>query len=186
MKTVKANLLRDVVTVYDQNKTTIQGRVTQKTISGTTVLGPPLNKFIDVITDTSVGSSVTPLATYMSPNGRVFSIGAEVNGVAPVSLHSVDFATGAVTYNGIIRIALADFAATTHTYRGFKVLDDGISGWRIFLASSGSVAINGGLYCVNNVALADFLPSGAGTLFPFATGSDQKATYFLQDPANLS
>ena len=93
--------------------------------------------------------------------------------------------TGAPVYIRTIRITIADLAATTHAYRGLKVIDSGTSGWRIFLATSGSVAINGGLYCVNNVALADFIPTGPGTLFPNATGLNQKATYFLQDPSNI-
>ena len=185
MKTVKANLLSDVTNSYDQNKTTTQGRITQKTINSTSVLGPPLNKFVDVVTDTSVGSSVAPVLSYVSPNGRIFSIGAGTAGILPVSLHTVNFNTGATSYVGTIRMSIANLAATTHVARGLKVIDDGVSSWRIFVATTGSVAINGGVYCANQVALADFLPTGAGTLFPFATGSDQKATYLLQDPSNI-
>jgi len=182
MKAIKAGLLDNVVSVYDQTKTTIQGRVTQKTVSGDTVLGPPLNNYIDTVADS--GGLTIPVLSYLSPNGRLFSIGAESTAVAFISLHEINMTTGAKTFIGTIRMSLADTAATTHTYRGFKVIDDGTTGWRIFLASSGSVAINGGLYCVNNVDRADFLPVGP-TLFPFATGSNQKATYFLQDPANI-
>lgn len=43
MKTIRANLLADVVSVYDQNKTTISGRINQKVISGVDVLGPSIN-----------------------------------------------------------------------------------------------------------------------------------------------
>jgi hypothetical protein len=184
MKTVRANLLADVVSIYDQNKTTIQGRVLSKIVDGAEVLGPPLNRFVDVLADTA--GTVIPVLSYMSPNGRLFHITAEAGGIASISCHTVNLTNGAVSYNGIIRMNLADLAATTHTYRGFKVLDDGgPTGWRIFLATSGSVAINGGLYCVNNVDLADFTPVGPGPLFPFATGLNQKATYFLQDPAAI-
>lgn len=184
MKTVKADLLADVVSIYDQNKTTIQGRVISKVVDGVDVLGPPLNRYVDVVADTA--GLVIPLLSYMSPSGRLFHIGAEAGGIALISCHTVDLTTGGFTYNGIIRMSLADLAATTHTYRGFKVLDDsGPTGWRIFLATSASVAINGGLYCVNNVDLTDFTPLGPGTLFPFATGLNQKATYFLQDPAAI-
>jgi len=93
--------------------------------------------------------------------------------------------TGVQSYVGTIRMTVGDNATSTHTFRGLKVLDTGTTGWRIFLATSASVVINGGLYCVNNVALADFLAVGLGTLFPSATGSNQKATYLLQDPANI-
>lgn len=182
MKSIKADLLQDVVNVYDQTKTTIQGRITQKTIGGDIVLGPPLNNFIDTVADTA--AATVPILSYLSPNGRLFSIGAEGSGISFISLHEINLQTGVKTFIGQIRMSLADNAATTHTFRGFKAIDTGTTGWKIFLATSGSVAINGGLYCVNNVDRADFLPVGS-TLFPFATGSNQKATYFLQDPANI-
>lgn len=185
MKYTKADLLANVVDVYDQTKTTTQGRITSKTINSNSVLGPPLNKFVDTFADTSTGSSVTPILSYLSANGRLFSIGAEAGGLSPISLHTVNLSTGATTYIGTIRVALADIAATTHTFRGLKVIDTGATGWKIYFATSASVAINGGLYCVNNVDLADFIAAGPGTLFPNATGSNQKATYFLQDPSNI-
>ena len=79
---------------------------------------------------------------------------------------------------------MADTAATTHTLGGFKILDNaGTTGWKIFIATRANVAINGGLYLVNKVDLADF--TFLGTNFPTATGNDQKSTYLLQDPANI-
>lgn len=185
MKVVKANLLSDVVSSYDQTKTTIQGRVNQKTISGVPVLGPPLNVFVDTVADTTPTSQVIPVLTYLSPNGRLFSITGETNGIIIVSLHTLDLNTGIKAFIGTIRMTVADLATTTHTLRGLKVLDTGTTGWKIYVATSASVLINGGLYCVNNVDLADFVAVGPGTLFPNATGSNQKATYFLQDPANI-
>lgn len=185
MKYVKADLLTDVVAVYDQTKTTRQGRAQTKTVNSQTVIGPPLNKFIDVFNDTASTSQVTPVLSYLSPNGRLFSVGAEAGGIVPISLHTVNLTTGATAFVGTVRMAIADVAATTHTLRGLKVIDTGTTGWRLFLATSGSVTINGGLYCINNLDLADFLAVGPGTLFPNATGSNQKATYFLQDPSNI-
>lgn len=185
MKYVKAGLLDNIVSVYDQNKTTVYGRIQTKIVSGQTVLGPPLNKFVDTVADTTPGSQVVPVLTYLSPNGRLFSIGAATGGIAPLSLHLVNMTTGAVTYQGTIRIQLPNVATTTHTYRGFKVVDAGTTGWKIFLATSGSVLINGGLFMVNKADLVDFVGAGPGTLFSFATASDQKAVYFLQDPANI-
>jgi hypothetical protein len=185
MKSVKANLLTNVVSSYDQTKTTIQGRVFQKTIDGGSALGPPLNKFLDVVADTTASTQVVPVLSYLSPNGRLFSIAGEGSGIIPVSMYTVDLNTGAPTYIGTIRITVADNAATTHVLRGLKVIDNGTAGWKIYIATSASVLINGGLYCVNNVDFADFLAVGPGTLFPSGTGSNQKATYLLQDPANI-
>jgi hypothetical protein len=185
MKYVKADLLSPIGATYDQTRTTTQGRAQTKTISGDVALGPPLNRFVDVVTDTSVASSVIPTGSYLSPNGRLFTLGVIAGGVIPISLHQVDLVTGSNTFVGTIRVPFANVAATTQIIRGLKVLDTGITGWRFFIATTGSILINGGLYCVNNVDQSDFLPSGAGTLFPFATGLNQKAVYLLQDPSNI-
>lgn len=188
MKYVKADLLADVVGSYDQTKTTTQGRIQTRTVGGANVIGPPLNTFVDTFLDTTPSSVVTPVLTYLTPNGRLFSVGAEASGIVPVSLHTINMTTGAKAFVGTIRISVADTIATTHTPRSLKVIDAGTTGWRIFLTLSTATAnalINGGLYCANDVALADFIAVGPGTLFPNATGSNQKATYFLQDPANI-
>ena len=182
MKVAQANLLSNVVNVYDQTKTTIQGRVFSKTLNGNTVLGPPLNTFVDTVADTA--GQVSPVLSYMSPNGRLFSVTSETSGRAFISCHEVDLNTGNKTFVGTIRIGVGEIATTTHTLRGLKVLDSGTTGWRIFFATSASVVINGGLLCINNVDKADFIPVGF-TDFPFATGSNQKATYLLQDPSGL-
>lgn len=185
MKSIKAGLLDNVVSIYDQTKTTIQGRVFQKTLDGAQVLGPPLNVFVDTVTDTIASSGVTPVLSHLSANGRLFSVGSESAGILNLSLHSINLDTGAQVYNGTIRIAIADIAATGHTLRAITVVDAGTTGWRIYLTTTGSVLINGGLFCVNNVDLADFIAVGPGTLFPAAVGLNQKATYFLQDPAAI-
>lgn len=182
MKYVKADLLADVVSSYDQTKTTIQGRAFSKTVDGKVALGPPLNKFLDVQTD----SAVTPAANamYMTSNGRVFVLGAESGNATPLLLYTINYSTGATAYVGRVNIILPDVAATTTTYRSIKVVDNGTSGWKVFITTTGSVVINGGTMLVNNLALTDFVAIGFPSI-PFATGNDQKAVYFLQDPANL-
>jgi hypothetical protein len=81
MKALYADLVADVVSSYDQTKTTIQGRVASKTINGQTVLGPPINKFIDVFTD----AAIAPAAIYATDNGRLFAMTAPVSGVATIA-----------------------------------------------------------------------------------------------------
>jgi len=180
MKYIKADLLNDVVSIYDQNKTTIKGNVFNKNISGVNYLGPALNKWLDSFTD----SGISPTGVTVTPNGRVFVTSSEVNTIIQVALYDFNFTTGVATYIGKITIRAGDTAATTHTLRGLKILDNaGTTGWKVFYASTGSVAINGGLYMAHKVDKADF--TFLGTDFPFATGNDQKATYFLQDPANI-
>lgn len=180
MRYVKADLLDDVVSSYDQTKTTVQGRAFSKTVDGKTALGPPINKFLDIQTDSAISLSAN--AIYMTSNGRVFVVGAEAGNATPLILYSFNYATGAYSYVGRVNITMPDTAATTTTYRSIKVIDSGTTGWKIFLTTTGSVLINGGSLLINNLALADFVPIGFPTI-PFATGNDQKAVYFMQDPA---
>lgn len=181
MKSIAAGLLENVVSIYDQTKTTLQGRVNQKTINANQVLGPPLNSYVDVYADS--GNLLTPIMSWLSPNGRLFSIGAEAAGLAYMSCHEIDLATGNKTYLGMIRVSLPDVASTTTTYRSIKAIDTGTTGWKIYISTIGSVAINGGTFCVNNIDRADFIP--LATTIPFAKGSNEKAVYFLQDPSNI-
>jgi len=178
MEFIKADLLADTVTSYDQTKTTLKGRVFEKTINGNQVLGPSLNKFIDVNLDAGVSPSGV---VYSSPNGRVFNITAISAGLATMILHTINYNTGEITYIGKLVLTFPNLAATTHSLRGLKVIDTGTTGWRIFIATTGTVTINGGLFMANNVALADFVQVGFATL-PMATSTDQKAVYFLQAP----
>lgn len=184
MKYIKADLLNDVVSSYDQTKTTIQGRVASRVINSQTVLGPPLTKFIDVFVDTGLPSA----SVYCTDNGRLFVTGVAINGASydtfPVMLYDFNLTTGAYAYVGRIDIQVPNLAATTHTFRAFKVIDTGTTGWKIFIATAGSVLINGGLFMANNIDKADFLQIGFPTI-PMATASNAKAVYFLQDPANI-
>lgn len=180
MRYIKADLLAEVVSSYDQTKTTVQGRAFSKTVDGKTALGPPLNRFLDVFTDAAV--TPAPNAHFMTPNGRIFVLQLEASGLAVVALYSINYATGATAYIGKIQISLPDVAATTHTYRSIKALDSGVSGWKLIVTTSASVLINGGTFIVNNLALSDFVPVGFPTI-PYATGNNQKAVYFAQDPS---
>lgn len=182
MKHINADLLANVVSSYDQTKTTIQGRCFSKTVDGKTALGPPLNKFIDIQTDAGIAMGANNI--YLTSNGRAFILGAEAGAATPLLLYTINYATGAYTYVGRVNINLPDVAATTTVYRSIKVIDNGTTGWKVFVTTTGSVLINGGTMLVNNLALADFVPVGFPTI-PFGTGNDQKAVYFLQDPANL-
>lgn len=182
MRYLTAGLLDDVVSSYDQTKTTIQGRAYSKTIDGKTALGPPINRFMDSQTDAAVTLAANGMV--MTPNGRVFILGPEAGSATPLLLYTINYATGATSYVGRVNINLPDVASTTTTYRSIKVIDTGTTGWKVFVTTTGSVVINGGTMLVNNLALTDFVPIGFPTI-PFATGNDQKAVYFCQDPANF-
>ena len=185
MKWFKTDLLSNVVSVYDQTKTTIQGRVAQKTITGQSCLGPPLTKFIDVFTDTG---QVPTGSIRVTDNNRLFVCGAPVNGTTydtlPIVMYNFSLATGAYSYVGRIDVQLPNLAATVSTIKGIRVFDTGTTGWRIYIATQATVAINGGLFVVNNLDQADFVPVSFPTI-PMATSSNAKAVYKLEDPANI-
>jgi hypothetical protein len=184
MKVLKADLVNDVVLTYDQTKTTVQGRVFTKTVDSQTVIGPPISKFIDVFVDTAQ----TPAGVYCTDNGRMFVWAAAVNGTSydtlPIMLYDFDFNTGTHAYVGRIDIQLPNLATTTHSVRGFKVIDTGTTGWKIFVATAATVLINGGLFMANSIAKSDFVTIGFPTI-PMATSDNAKAVYFLQDPSNI-
>lgn len=181
MKYVKADLLDDTTTTYDQTKTTLVGRAFEKTADSKQALGPSLNKFLDIQTDT--GITIGTNAIYMTDNGRVFVLSTE-SGTAAILLYEVDYDTGATSWIGRINIQMPDTAATTTAYRSLKAIDTGTTGWKIFLVTTGSVLINGGLLLINKIDRADFVQVGFPTI-AFATANDQKAVYKLDDPSNI-
>lgn len=184
-KALKVGLLDSVVSSYDQTKTTIQGRVSAKTLGGQPVLGPPLTKFIDVFTDTGV----TPGNVYISPNGHMLILGTIVNGTTfdtmPIVLYDFNLTTGAYSYVGQIIVQLPNIAATTTTIRGLRLTNDATNtGWKIIVVTTANVLINGGVFLVNKIDKADFVPVSIPTI-PMATATDVKAVYMLQDPSNI-
>lgn len=185
-KLIPANLLANVVSSYDQTKTTIQGRVLQSVVNSKSCLGPRLSNFIDVYTDTAGAGSVTMAGPmFLSTTGRLFIISTIAAGVGQIVLYNFDLTgASAPSYVGLIRFNMPNTAATTHTVRGLKVDDSNTSNIRIFVATTGSVAINGGLFLINKVALADFVPVGPATI-PFGTGSDLRAVYQINGSSFL-
>jgi len=179
MKFSKADLLNDVVTSYDQTKTTIQGRVQEHAVEGKAALGPPLNKFLDVQSDAGITMAANNMI--MTENGRVFILSSEAI-TTSIILYNFNYQTAEYSYVGRINIQMPDTSATTTVYRAVKVLDTGTTGWKIFLVTTGSVLINGGPLLINDLALTDFVPVGFPTI-SFATGDSQKAVYKLEDPA---
>lgn len=179
-RTIVADLMDDLTAgLYDQTKTVYRGRVQQKIINAQNCLGVPRNRFIDCFNDAAITPSTI---VHLTPNGRIFVLAAEAGGLSLLGLWTLDFNTMAVSYVGKVNISLPDVAATTTTYRAFKAVDTGTTDWKIYISTIGSVVINGGTFCVNKMALSDFLPVGFPTI-PFATSNDQKAVYFNQNPA---
>jgi len=99
-------------------------------------------------------------------------------------LNDFNYATGTSTYVGRINMTTPNSAATTHTVRGLRAVDTGITGWKIFVLTVGSVLPNGGIFVLNDIAKADFVQVSFPTI-PFATGNSQKAVYFARNPNTL-
>ena len=175
MRSYPAGLLTSVTGAYDKTKTTIQGRVFQKVISGQSVVGPPLTSFVD----TQTVAALSPSLTYFNPNtNRLFVISTATSSPTVV-LYTFNAATGAYAFVGKIVMTLANAAATTHVFRGLKVDDSNTANIKIFLSTTASVLINGGTYMGYGIALADFTPGGTTIWAPIANGA--KGCYFLQD-----
>lgn len=182
-KSIPCDLLASVGGTYDQTRTTIQGRVATQTVNSQPVLMTRKNNWLDIAADTA--NAVTSLGPFvMTSNNRIFAFGPESGGITPLVLYNFNATTGTATYVGRLNFLLPDFAVTTHTYRVTGAIDNGVSGWKIILSTTGTVAINGGVFLINNLALTDFVPVGFPTI-PFASGTNQKAVYSLQDPTAI-
>jgi len=184
MKTLSAGLSDQApVLVYDKTKPYLAGRTYSKTLSGTPVYGPPMTGFINTQLDTGAA----PQALYTSPNGRQFQVLTITSGIAIIALYNIDI-TGqtAPAYVGRIFVRVPNNAATTHTLKGFHVWDGAnsgvVTGWQIYIGTTGSVLINGGMFIANKIALADFSPLSPPTI-EMAVTSDAKAVYMVQDTA---
>jgi hypothetical protein len=184
MKLLDTQLLASVGTTYDQTRTTLQGNVYQKTFNGVQVLGAPVTRFIDVVTETGIAPNGFSFCT---PNNRLFIVGAALGTVAgvaqqhPIMLYNFNPATGASSYVGRIVVQLPISTTTAHAFRAIKVIDGvGTTGWKIYLTTS-QVFGQSGQFLVNNIDQADFTPgpSPVPIQYPIAAGSNQKAVYFL-------
>jgi hypothetical protein len=179
MKSLDLELLASVGTTYDQTRTTLQGYVTQRTVEGTSVLGPSPSRFVDVFSDTL--GAVTPTTTFFaSENNRLFILGAVSTALLPIVCYEFNPSTGQFTYVGRLNMRLPNSPAIVHTIRSLKVQDTaGTTGWKIFVIASGTVLFSGsGTLMANKIDRADFVQVVPPNI-EFANGSDQKAVYQL-------
>jgi hypothetical protein len=182
MKSLDLELLASTGTSYDQTRTTLAGRVSQRTIDSKSVLGPSPTRFIDVFSDTGIAPAITSFA---SENGRGFFLGAIAAGIIPIFCYEFDQITGIHTYVGRINFSLPSSPAIVHTIRSLKVIDNGTTGWKIYLIATGTILLGGsGVLMANNIAKSDF-SQVSPPVIPFATGNNQKAIYQLGRFASL-
>mgnify|MGYP000856706234 CR=1 FL=1 len=180
MRALPLDLTNDVVSSYDQTKTTVLGRAAKKTLTaqqgGKVVVGTPLNSWADTFPD----SAQTPGRMAVSDNGHELQVGATSSaaGLLQCVLYDFNETTGVKTYVGRITLQLPN---TTHTVRGIRVYNDsGATGWRILVATVGTVAASGGFFSAENIDKADFAPV-IPTAIPVASAAGQKAVYWHQE-----
>ena len=174
--TVKPINLFDNSFTYDQTKTTLVGKITTKTLAGKTVIGPPIVKYRNTITGPE---AITPLEVTITENNRMFVATAETSGIVTIALYDLMASNGDMNYVGKINIQIPEPPTTTYVVRGFKVLDNGTTGWKIFILVTANVAGHNGLYMVDGIGLSDFL--FIPITVPTATAPSQKAVYKLDD-----
>lgn len=176
LKVTPVDVLNNTSVTYDQTKTCYIGKITQKTIDGKLVVGPPRVKYRNTITGPE---AITPNDVFVSSNNRAFVTTTETAGLVTISMYDIAPLNAEITYLGSLKITVLDSPATAHTLRGLKVVDDGTTNWKIFWLSTGSQLQNGGLYMANNIALSDF--QFVAPVIPTATAPGQKAVYKLED-----
>jgi hypothetical protein len=188
MKLLDTELLADVVSVYDQTKTTIQGNIENKTFNSVPVLGSPVTKFIDAVTDSGIPPNGL---TFCTTNNRLFIVGAAIGTTAPtiaqhpILLYNFDLATGASSYVGRIVVQLPVALLVPHIFRSIKVIDNPTTtGWKIYLTTSQNF-LQSGQFLVNNVGQSDFVQGASPPpiQYPTAAGTDQKAVFHLGQTA---
>lgn len=180
MKAIDLDILGTSSATYDKTKITRKGRLTTKTIESVTAIGPIRNRFFPFLDDsTAAGIATTPNVLSVSSNNRVYVMGAIAAGLGNLGCYEFDPTTGTVTLVGFVRLTFINSPATTHTIRALKIVDSGTTGWKIFVATTGSVTANGGLYMAV-VDKTQFTMVAPPTI-PTATASGQNAVYKLEN-----
>lgn len=174
---------------YDQTKTNLVNRVTQRLLSGMTVncLGISPAQFFST---QDLSGSPNPVAhgytiepVYPNLVQKIFIPLTPAAASIPVAYFQYNIQTDVYTYMGKLTLTLN--TATVHTVRAIKVDDNsaGTTGWSIHLLTTNATVANGGYFYTPNVAAADFTVGG-GTVIPSATtGNTQatKAVFWMQE-----
>lgn len=150
LRGIDTNLLRDVVSVYDQNKTTLFGDMKLRTVDAESCIAPDFNKYIDAVADTTL----IPLMPEASGD-YIFSIQGTAT---PYSVLCYYAPKGMDTKTFIGRVNLPTGSGTS-VLRAFKPYVSGANVTIAFLTTNATAA-NSGLYTTTNLLLSDFTPGG--------------------------
>lgn len=180
MKALALGLQASLVTVYDQTKTTLQGRAAQRTITdgngAKLVIGPSPVVTADIFDDTGVAPAGLHCAT---DNGRVFIGKGFAAGVLTVSYYTLNASTGVATWIGDLKFAFTNTGA--YTLRGFAVDDTSSSSMNFSFFVTNTTVQQGGWYADFGVNITDFVKVSVQT-HPIATlASTNKSVYQIGD-----
>lgn len=166
---------------YDKAKISLFGRAFQKTLDSENCFGPGLTNFIDVQTDFG-GAQGVGGPQHLTSNGRIFTLSTFTSGVVSIGLYSFNLATGANAPIGRLLVTLPNQGTSAHTARYIRAIDNGTTGWTIFIGTVATTTVlNGGNFRVNKVDLADFQRGTPNQIY-MAQNDDEKGVYMLQDP----
>jgi hypothetical protein len=180
MKVQALGLQTALVTSYDQTKTTLQGRVAQRSINDgnglKNVLGPSPVIFGDVEDDTGAAPVAVMAET---PNGRLFISKGIVAGILTISYYTFNTTTGVQQWQGDLKFSVT--ATGTYTLRGFAVDDTTSTAMTFHFGLTNTTTQQGGYYACFGVPTTDFLKVSIIT-YPVATaGSTTKTVYQIGD-----
>ena len=179
------NFLKDQtpqIASYDKTKINLFGNVRSRSIDAATVYGPALTRFIDINTDFASAQGVGG-PEHATVNGRKFTMATFTAGVVSIALYTFNYVTGAYAPVGRLLVTLPNQGTSAHTARFIRVIDNGTTGWTIFIGTVATTTVlNGGVFRVNKIDLADFQMGTPNQIY-MAVADDAKAVYMLQDPA---
>jgi len=174
-------LLNNVVTSYDQTKTTKVGRIQSRTINSNACLGPSPILVADTQDDT--GAALTGVIGVGSSGNRFIVALPVAANVLQLALYSFDI-TGVnpPTWIGSVKVGLQANAGT-YTIKALKLDDSNTSSMTIVIGGTKtSTLTDGGVYVVHGVPLSDFVQVSIPT-YPLAsnTGGLTKVAYQYVD-----
>lgn len=172
LRAIDSELFKDVVTVYDQNKTTLFGDMLQLLIGGKNTLTPTPMKYLDTVADTGV-TALMPEAS----GDYIFSIQGTAT---PFSVLCYYAPKNLNTKTYIGRVSLTTGSGTS-VLRAFKPHVNGNDVVIGFLTTNATAA-NSGLYVTTQLKLTDFTSSGTTlTLAGIGETSALKRVFKLEE-----
>ena len=186
MNVIPLGLQNNLVTSYDQTKTTLQGRVGLKTITdgngAKSCSGPVPVVTADVFDDTGLA----PVAlTTSTSNNRIFVTTGNAAGLFTVAYYLLTTTNGVTTqaYQGSLKFQMP--TATVHTIKGFMVDDSNPASMVFQWSTTNATGINGGYFACWGINQTQFVKVSIQTIpAAVSTPSLTQVVYMIGDNAS--